>query len=163
MAFHFRKVPVPSDHESSNLDPNLVTTNLDHESSVSIELGGPWAFYQQFYIAHDLTAVMSFLKPQTALSADHALWVPLLLHNDSEQARDITLHASLPNGWTPPAKDAVYHLEPHSSYPAQIFLVAPATKPDAPPEQLHWSITDDGKEAGEVALTVYMEFNGVPQ
>jgi hypothetical protein len=126
-------------------------------------LGGPWAFYQQFYVAHGLTSVMSFLKPQTALSADHGLWVPLLLHNDTGQARDVTLHASPPDGWTPLAKDVLYHLEPHSSYPAQIFLTAPNTKSDAPPQQLQWSITDGGKEAGEVALTVYMEYNGVPQ
>src|ERR1700678_1340181 len=130
---------------------------------VSLELGGPWAFYQQFYVAHGLTSVMSFLKPQTALSADRGLWVPLLLHNDSDLARDVTLHTSLPEGWTPPAKDVLYHLEPHSTYPAQLFLVAPTTKPDAPPQQLRWSIADGGKEAGEVNLTVYMEFNGVPQ
>jgi hypothetical protein len=105
---------------------------------------------------------MSFLKPQTALSADHRLWVPLLLHNDTGQARDVTLHASLPEGWTP-ATDVLYHLEPHSSYPAQLFLTAPPAKADAPPQQLRWSITDEGKNAGEVALTVYMEFNGVPQ
>ena len=34
---------------------------------------------------------------------------------------------------------------------------------DADPNTDFWSITDYGKEAGEVALTVYMEFNGVPQ
>ena len=130
---------------------------------VSLELGGPWAFYQQFYVAHGLTSVMSFLKPQTALSADHRLWVPLLLHNDSDQPRDLILHASLPEGWTPPAKDVLYHVEPHSTYPAQIFLTAPTTKPDAPPQQLRWSMTDGGKAAGDVALTVYMEYNGVPQ
>ena len=74
---------------------------------VSLELGGPWAFYQLFYAAHGLTSVMSFLKPQTALSADHGLWVPLLLHNDSDQPRDLILHASLPEGWTSPAKDVL--------------------------------------------------------
>jgi LmbE family N-acetylglucosaminyl deacetylase len=130
---------------------------------VSLELGGPWAFYQQFYVAHGLTSVMSFLKPQSALSANRGLWVPLLLHNDSDQARDLILHASLPEGWTPPAKDVLYHLEPGSTYPAHIFLTAPETKADAPPQELRWSITDGGKPAGEVALTVYMEFNGVPQ
>jgi LmbE family N-acetylglucosaminyl deacetylase len=130
---------------------------------VGLELGGPWAFYQQFYVAHGLTSVMSFLTPQTALSADHRLWVPLLLHNDSDQPRDLVLHASLPEGWTPPAKDVLYHLEPRSTYPAQIFLTAPTTPKDAPPQQLRWSITDGGKAAGDVALTVYMEFNGVPQ
>src|SRR6204780_879939 len=131
--------------------------------AVSLELGGPWAFYQRFYVAHGLTSVMSFLKPQTALSADHGLWVPLLLHNDSDQSRDLILHASLPEGWTPPAKDVLYHLEPHSTYPAQIVLTAPTTKPDAPSQQLQWSMTDGGKKVGEVELTVYMEYNGVPQ
>jgi LmbE family N-acetylglucosaminyl deacetylase len=131
-------------------------------SAVSLELGGPWAFYQHFYVAHGLTSAMSFLKPQTALSADHRLWVPLLLHNNTGQARDVTLHASLPEGWTP-AKDVLYHLEPHSAYPAQLFLTAPSAKADSPPQQLRWSITDEGKDAGDVALTVYMEFNGVPQ
>jgi LmbE family N-acetylglucosaminyl deacetylase len=129
---------------------------------VSLELGGPWAFYQRFYVAHGLTAAMSFLKPQTALSADHRLWVPLLLHNDTGQVEDVTLHASLPEGWTP-RSDVLYHLEPHSTYPAQLFLTAPAANADAPPQQLRWSITYAGKAAGEVALTVYMEFNGVPQ
>ena len=130
---------------------------------VSLELGGPWAFYQVFYAAHGLTSVMSFLKPQTALSSGHSLWVPLLLHNNSEEAKDLILHAYLPDGWSPAAKEVLYHLEPHSTYPAQLFLAAPATKPDAPPQQLRWTITDGGKDAGEVALTVYMEFNGVPQ
>jgi hypothetical protein len=106
---------------------------------------------------------MSFLKPQKALSADHALWVPLLLHNDSDQSRDLILHAALPEGWTPAATNVLYHLEPHSTYPAQMFLTAPTSKGDAPPQQLRWSITDGGKVAGEVALMVYMEFNGVPQ
>jgi hypothetical protein len=130
---------------------------------VTLELGGPWAFYRNFYAAHCLTAVMSFLKPQTALSAGHNLWVPLLLHNDAQEPKDVTLHSYLPDGWSPPAKDVLYHLEPRSTYPAQMFLIAPATKPNAPPQELRWSIADGGKDAGEVALTVYMEFNGVPQ
>jgi hypothetical protein len=88
--------------------------------------------------------------------------VPLLLRNDTGQVEDVTLHASLPEGWTP-RSDVLYHLEPHSTYPAQLFLTAPAAKTDSPPQQLRWNITDAGKDAGEVALTVYMEFNGVPQ
>jgi LmbE family N-acetylglucosaminyl deacetylase len=131
--------------------------------AVSLELGGPWAYYQQFYAAHDLTKVMSFVKPQTALSAQHELWVPLLLHNDTDQEHDVTLHASLPDGWNPAARDVVYRLEAHGTYPAQIFLHAPATPQNAPPQTLRWRITDGGKTAGEVELMVYMEFNGVPQ
>jgi LmbE family N-acetylglucosaminyl deacetylase len=130
---------------------------------VSLELGGPWAFYKVFYAAHGLNSVMSFLKSQSALSAGRSLWVPLLLHNDTAQAQDVTLHANLPAGWAPAGKEVLYHLEPHSTYPAQIVLLAPEYKPGAPPQQLQWSITNGGTEADEVALTVFMEYNGVPQ
>ncbi|HTF67807.1 MAG TPA: hypothetical protein VK638_34525 [Edaphobacter sp.] len=73
--------------------------------SISLELGGPWAFYQQFYVVHGLTNALSFVKPQTALSSGHSLWVPLLLHNDTSDARDLILHASLPDEGTLAAKE----------------------------------------------------------
>jgi LmbE family N-acetylglucosaminyl deacetylase len=130
---------------------------------VSLELGGPWAFYQVFYRAHGLTSVMSFLKPQSALSSGRSLWVPLLLHNDTDQAQDVVLHPTLPEGWTPEAKATTYHLEPQSTYPAQLFLVAPEYKKDAPQQQLQWSLSSGGKDIGQVSLTVFMEYNGVPQ
>ena len=129
----------------------------------SLELGGPWAFYQLFWAEHGLTEVMSFLKPQTALSAGQSLWVPLLLHNDTDQAADLTLHGELPEGWSPSSGDTLYHVGAHSTYPAQLFLKAPAYKHGAPPQQLHWSLTQGGGSVGAVSLTVYMEFNGVPQ
>jgi LmbE family N-acetylglucosaminyl deacetylase len=132
-------------------------------SSVSLELGGPWAFYQQFYVAHGLTNALSFVKPQAALSSEHSLWVPLLLHNDTSKSRELVLHASLPDGWTPAGKDITYHLEPHSSYPAQLFLTAPVRKADEPPQELRWTVLDGGKSVGEVTLAVYAEYNGVPQ
>jgi LmbE family N-acetylglucosaminyl deacetylase len=131
--------------------------------SVSLELGGPWAFYQQFYVAHGLTNSLSFVKPQSAMSSNHSLWVPLLLHNDTNESRDLVLHASLPDGWTPAIEDTTYHVAPHSSYPAQLFLTAPAKKADAPPQDLRWTLLDSGKVVGEVTLAAYPEYNGVPQ
>lgn len=132
-------------------------------ASVSMELGGPWAFYQQFYVAHGLTSALSFVKPQAALSSDHSLWVPLLLHNDTSDTRDLVLHASLPDGWTPAIKDKTYHVAPHSAYPAQLFLTAPVSKTDAPPQELRWTLLDGGKQVGEASVEVYPEYNGVPQ
>lgn len=133
---------------------------------VSLELGGPWAFYTKFQEAHGLTSAMTFLKPQTALSSTRSLWVPLLLHNDTDQARDITLHSSLPKDWTPTAKDVIYRVEAHETYPAQLFLTAPAEREgekNASPQRLAWSISEGGKDAGVVALEVSLEYNGVPQ
>ena len=143
---------------------------------LTLELGGPWAFYQQFRLAHGLTAALAFVKPQTAFSANNLLWVPLLLHNDSDQPRDLTLQATFPEGWTP-VSATVYHVEAHSTYPAQLFLTRTrplppsaaitqtpsSTIPVTPMEELRWTLSDGKQLVGEVKLTVYMEYNGVPQ
>jgi hypothetical protein len=114
-------------------------------------------------VAHGLTNALSFVKPQTALSSDHSLWVPLLLHNDTSGTRDLVLHASLPDGWTPATKDTTFHLAPHSTYPAQLFLTAPVRKADASPQELRWTLLDGGKPLVEATVAVYPENNGVPQ
>lgn len=145
-------------------------------STVSLELGGPWAFYQQFQIAHGIASALSFVKPQTAFSSNSSLWVPLLIHNDTDHPRDLLLQSALPDGWTP-IKDTLYHLEAHSSYPAQLFLTRTAPLPQSaaitqtqtsvmpvtPTQDLVWKLSEDGKPAGDVHLTVYLEYNGVPQ
>ena len=137
---------------------------LPRRAEVSLELGGPWAFYQQFYVAHGLTA-LGFVQPQTALSSQNGLWVPLLLHNDTNVAREVVLAATMPDGWTSTTKATHYTLAPHSTYPAQLFLHAPeaAVKPNAPNQMLRWTLAEGGRQVGEVSLTVYMEYNGVPQ
>jgi LmbE family N-acetylglucosaminyl deacetylase len=131
--------------------------------AVSLELGGPWSFYQEFYRVHDLPALPNLVKPQAAYGGDQALWVPLLLHNDSAEAKDLRLRSSLPQGWTPVSGETIYHVEPHSTYPAQLLLNGPPKDEKAPPQQLTWSLEDNGKSLGQVSLMVYLEYNGVPQ
>ena len=145
-------------------------------AAVSLELGGPWAFYKQFQAAHGIASALSFVKPQTAFSSDSSLWVPLLIHNDTDQPHDLVLHSSLGDGWTP-IEDTLYHVGAHSSYPAQLFLTRTSALPPSaaitqtpssiipvtPTHDLRWTLSDRGKPAGEVNLTVYFEYNGVPQ
>jgi LmbE family N-acetylglucosaminyl deacetylase len=90
-------------------------------SGISLELGGPWAFYREFYPAHFLTSMENLVPPQSALSDSHQLWVPLLLRNESRSAANITLHADLPTGWTGDTKDRMYHLEPCNTTPSNFF------------------------------------------
>ena len=156
-------VPPPGYHA----DPRLL---------VSVELGGPWAFYKQFQNAHAIASSLSFVKPQTAFSSYSQLWIPLLIHNDTNQPRDLLLKSSLPDGWAP-IEDTMYHVEAHSSYPVQLFLTRTAPLPASagitqtptsvmpvtPTQDLHWSLSDGGKPAGEASITVYLEYNGVPQ
>ncbi len=97
---------------------------------VSLELGGPWAFYREFYRAHGLTSLETLVQPQSDFVPDKPLWVPLLLRNNSEKAVEVVLHSSLPQGWTPVAKDAPYVLQPGSRVPLQILLTPPAHSDD---------------------------------
>lgn len=132
-------------------------------SGISLALGGPWAFYRQFYRAHGLDSLEGLVPPQTALSSDHQLWVPLLLRNDSNAAAEITLHPDLPPGWSGDTGDRLYRLEPGTAYPVQLFLSAPSSPNQRSPQSLSWTALNHGAVAGEVHLSVYMEFNGVPQ
>jgi LmbE family N-acetylglucosaminyl deacetylase len=129
----------------------------------ALELGGPWAYYQKFYAVHGLAALSSLVPPQSALSAAHELWVPLLLRNDSPSARDIELKPDLPPGWTANVKAPVYHLEAGATYPVSMFLTAPADAKSTAPQTLTWTATSSGADLGKVQLSVYMEYNGVPQ
>ena len=133
------------------------------DPGVSMELGGPWSFYQQFYRAHDLKGLVNLTAPQTALSADHRLWVPLLLHNATDQPHRVLLHTDLPQGWSSPTKDLVYDLTPHSTFPVDLFLTAPAFDAKTPPVQLTWTLSENGQKKAETSLKTYMEYNGVPQ
>jgi LmbE family N-acetylglucosaminyl deacetylase len=134
-------------------------------TGVSFELGGPWAFYREFYRVHGLTSLETLVSPQSALGDSRHLWVPLLLRNGANEAVDITVHPDLPAGWTGDTKGRIYHLERDSTFPISIFLTAPESTTDsnAKPQTLRWSATKGGALVGQVNLSVYLEYNGVPQ
>lgn len=132
-------------------------------TGISLELGGPWAFYEKFYAAHGLTVLETLVPPQSALGANQELWVPLLLHNHSRISADITLHGDLAAGWTGNTEDRRYHLEAGSTYPVEIFLKAPADLKGKLPQELRWTATQDGTTVGNAELAVYPEYNDVPQ
>ncbi len=146
------------------------------QPAASLELGGPWAFYKIFQTAHGVASALSFVQPQTAFSSNSTLWVPLLIHNDTDHPRDLILQSVLPDGWTP-IKDTIYHVGAHSSYPAQLFLTRTTPLPPSaaitqtpssvipvtPTQTLRWTLSADGKSIAEVTLSVYLEYNGVPQ
>ena len=130
---------------------------------LSLQLGGPWSFYRDFYPVHGLGFLATLVEPQSGFIAGHPLWVPLLLCNHSQKQADLVLHSNLPDGWTSVAKDITYRVEPDSVYPVQIFLKAPATVKDKTPQMLNWSLTADGVLVGEVKLAVSQEDDGLPQ
>ncbi len=130
-------------------------------SSLSIELGGPFAFYQRFWPAHGLDHLSSLLPPEVEIGA-RVLHVPVLIHNDTDSAREVTLQVALPEGWTAQAGPAIYPVPPHQTYPAECVILAP------PGQVGSWNnvgihAKSSGSEVGALTIRVHLANGGLPQ
>ncbi|HEV2114762.1 MAG TPA: PIG-L family deacetylase [Terriglobales bacterium] len=128
-----------------------------------LQLGGPWAFYRDFWPQHNLEHLGSLLAPETAMgTADFHLWVPLILRNTSGSAEQVSLQSSLPVGWTQTSEPMVYSLAAHEERPVSIFLVAPQSQKGSW-QTLKFAAEAGGRSIGSVTLKANVEYNGVPQ
>ncbi len=131
-------------------------------AGVSIELGGPWAFYQQFCPAHNVGHVAHLLTPEVAIAPGERLHVPLLIHNDTSETQEVKLTVALPAGWTEAAGSAVYSVRSHESYAVQVFLSSP--RKDAPAwQEIAWKAESRGQTASLIVLRVNLAGGGLPQ
>jgi len=131
--------------------------------NLSIELGGPWAYYREFWRAHKLEHLSQLLSPETALGGpENTVWVPLLIHNDTDAARQVTLQAVLPPGWTEKPGPMIYTVGAHDAYPVQVNLVADSSQKSSW-QKITWTADADGHSIGSLTLRVHVNYNGVPQ
>jgi LmbE family N-acetylglucosaminyl deacetylase len=70
------------------------------KSEVAVTLAGPWSFYEEFRAAHQLTHLPHPEPPEIALQENTTLIVPLWVRNSTSEAREVTLSAELPQGWS---------------------------------------------------------------
>jgi hypothetical protein len=130
---------------------------------VSIELGGPWSFYREFWRAHNLDQLADYLKtPEVAVANAENVYVPILIHNDTDQPVEVTLTSTAPAGWKEVYGTARYPVRPHESYPAQAHYVASTTaKPEW--QNLTWKADLGGQTIGTLTLRVLTDSPGLPQ
>jgi len=130
---------------------------------ISVELGGPWAFYRDFWRAHDLDRLAELLKtPEMSVGNGEAIHVPILIRNDTDEGAEVTLTSSLPAGWKELHGTARYPVRPHEAYPARIAFVAASTaKPEW--QTLHWKAESHGEVVGDITLRVQTASPGLPQ
>ncbi len=95
---------------------------------LSMELGGPWGFYQRFWRAHDLERIARLVPPEAGVGPGRTLSLPLILRNDTSSPARITLKAILPSGWTVSSGEGIYPVSAHRSYPTRLVFVAPSGK-----------------------------------
>jgi LmbE family N-acetylglucosaminyl deacetylase len=130
---------------------------------LSLELGGPWEFYREFWKAHHVEHLARLLPvPEVAIDPGSPLRIPLIIRNDTGNSQEVYLKAALPMGWTDKSPYAVYPLSPGDVYPVQALLVAPSTgKPEW--QEITWKAEAGGRPIGSVTVHVYLGKGGMPQ
>jgi len=131
-------------------------------SGESLELGGPWGFYREFWRAHNLDHLAQLVSPEVSVASGQLLNVPLVIRNDTSSTIEAKLTTELASGWTERTRFATYAVPAHEAYPAQLVLVAPGGHAKEW-HVLKWKIEVDGKPAGAVTLRVFISTGGLPQ
>jgi LmbE family N-acetylglucosaminyl deacetylase len=143
-------VPIPGYHAAG-------------EAGLSVELGGPWSFYRDFWKAHGLDNVAKLLTtPEVNIAPGERLHLPLLLHNGTGKTSDVTLSAVLPGGWTVVAGQAVYPVDAGDTYPVETVLASPS-KADPVWQTVGWKAQSGGQTVGSITMRVNLAGGGLPQ
>jgi LmbE family N-acetylglucosaminyl deacetylase len=129
---------------------------------ISLQLGGPWAFYREFWRAQSIEHLAELVTPEVGVAGGQPLNVPLLIANDTGQAKVIRLMTELPDGWTEQVRFAEFPVAAHETYPVQLVLTAPAGHANEW-HKITWKIEAEGKPAGSVELRVHLRSGGLPQ
>jgi len=130
--------------------------------NVSIELGGPWAFYRLFWIAHNVEHLSKLYAPEAQVAEGESLWVPLLIRNDTDSPQQVNLHSTLPQGWKQKPDATTYSIGSHDSYSIQL-TISSTNSQKGTWQDLNWNAESGGKKIGTVNLRVKAESNGLPQ
>ena len=130
-------------------------------SGLSLELGSPWHFYRQFWKAHNLDPLAQLHSPEIGLKEGQTTpcTVLLLIRNDTDQVREVSLTVTLPAGWKELRGTARYPVPAHGVYPLRAEFVAPAT---SQPEwkTITWNADADGTRIGSASLRVFSAPSG---
>jgi LmbE family N-acetylglucosaminyl deacetylase len=132
-------------------------------SGLSIELGGPWLFYRQFWKAHSLDHLAALLPtPEVSIQPGETLHLPLVIRNDTGEPKDVALTSTSPEGWVERHGSARYPVRSHDVYPVQTELVAPkATGPEW--QEVKWKAESNGETIGAITVKVHVVSGGLPQ
>ena len=128
----------------------------------TLQLGGPWAFYKDFWRAHAIEHLADLYSPEAQVAPGESLWVPLIINNTTDSTRHVSLTAALPPGWTQKPDATIYTVGAHDSYAVQLTVMSSAAHKDTW-QTLSWRSNSDGQPAATVTLRVDVVGNGIPQ
>ena len=132
-------------------------------TGLSMDLGGPWAFYRAFWQAHALSG-LSGLLPDIGVNVGpgERIQVPILVHNDSNSDATVTIAVNAPTGWTEVTGDAAYLVPAHQS--VELYWKAKtASGPGNGPQNLVLNARAPGAAIQPITIAVYPDRGALPQ
>jgi LmbE family N-acetylglucosaminyl deacetylase len=135
---------------------------LQLPSGLSVELAGPWGFYETFRHAHGLQHLPRALVPEIAITSGATLQIPLLLRNRTTASREITLTLAAPAGWTTQGGIASYTVRAGDQLPVLVTSTSPTTA-EGPVDEIVCSAQADGQTISAIKLRVRRRSGGLPQ
>lgn len=130
--------------------------------ALSVELGGPWGFFEKFRRAHGITKLPKPSTPEIAIKRGATLMIPLELHNHTDSTKSISIALKLPDGWTNASGTGSLSLDPQSDYYWQVNVDAPKAETKAS-QEIECTATADGKTLATIKLSVHLRNGGLPQ
>jgi len=132
------------------------------QPGVSVELAGPWGFYETFRRAHGLQHLPKAAVPEIAIASGAILQVPVLLRNNTSSAWEIVLSLAAPEGWTDQTGVGNYTILAGGEEPVLVTVTSPKTTAKDV-DEITCSAQADGQSVGTIKLHVQRRSGGLPQ
>ena len=131
-------------------------------SGLSMELAGPWGFYEIFRPAHGLQHLPRAAVPEIAIASGATLQIPLLLRNGTTASHDIALTLASPEGWATEIGAGTYTVRAGDQLPVLMTSTSPKTA-EGPVEEIVCTAKADGQTVSTIKLHVRRRSGGLPQ
>ncbi len=131
------------------------------QAGLSVELAGPWGFYETFRRVHGLQHLPQAAVPEIAIAGGATLQMPLLLRNGTATSKEITLSVTSPEGWATEDGIGSYTVRAGDQLPVLVTLDSP--KKESKMDEIVCHAHADGQTVGTVKLHVRLGSGGLPQ
>jgi uncharacterized membrane protein len=100
--------------------------------------------------------------PEIAIATGATLQVPLVLHNNTSSAKQITLSLTVPEGWSDEVGTGSYTVPAGDEVPVLMTVTAPKAESKAV-DEITCHAESDGQSVGVIKLHVKRRSGGLPQ
>jgi LmbE family N-acetylglucosaminyl deacetylase len=150
-----------------NRCPGLPAKVQRPSAAATINLGGPWGFYQSFREAHCLESLRVADPPEIAVMAGAQVYVPLTIAHAGNKALKLQLKVEAPKGWKVTGGEGEFALPAEITSELRVEVETPKLnaselKANGAQELVVHALAD-GAPAGEIRLRVQLRSHGLPQ